>query len=161
MRSSGYVWSAAYAKRMAGPHDRSGKPMDNKKSTPAAVARYGSAGALLTTSADYARFLIEVISPRPADAVRLNADSHREMLRPQVKLEASPHPASWALGWQIFHNKDRDFFSHGGDNDGFHCAAVGSVAGRSGFVAMTNGENGPSVLNRLFEDGRMQEFLAH
>jgi hypothetical protein len=82
------------------------------------------------------------------------------MLRPQVKIEGGQYPASWALGWQIFHNKDRDFIYHGGDNDGFHSAAVASVAGRCGFVAMTNGDSGPSVLRNLVMDGAMQEFLT-
>jgi hypothetical protein len=60
----------------------------------------------------------------------------------------------------VFHNTNRDFIYHGGDNEGFHCAAVASVAGKSGFVAMTNGENGPSVLSNVLTDNLMQEFLA-
>jgi CubicO group peptidase (beta-lactamase class C family) len=32
MASSGYVWNDTSAKRMARPHDQSGKPTDNKKS---------------------------------------------------------------------------------------------------------------------------------
>ena len=160
MNSSGYVWNDAFAKRMARPHDQSGTPTDNKKSTPAAVARYGSAGALLTTPTDYARFVIEVINPKRADAFRLTPGAVSEMLRPHIPVEGGRYPASWALGWQIFHNKDRDFIYHGGDNEGFHCAAVASVAGRSGFVAMTNGEGGTSVLRNLIVDEPMQEFLA-
>jgi CubicO group peptidase (beta-lactamase class C family) len=160
MRSSGYVWSDSVAKRMARPHDASGRPLDNKKSTPADVARYGSAGALLTTPTDYAKFVISIIEPGRADAFHLSRDSLREMLRPQVRIDGGRYPASWALGWQVFHNTNRDFIYHGGDNEGFHCAAVASVAGKSGFVAMTNGENGPSVLTNLLTDHLMQEFLA-
>jgi CubicO group peptidase (beta-lactamase class C family) len=160
MNSSGYVWNDAFAKRMARPHDQSGTATDNKKSTPALVARYGSAGALLTTPTDYARFVIEVINPKPADSFRLTPGAVTEMLRPHITVEGGRYPASWALGWQIFHNKDRDFIYHGGDNEGFHCAAVASVAGRSGFVAMTNGEGGTSVLRNLIVDEPMQEFLA-
>ena len=81
------------------------------------------------------------------------------MLRPHVKLEGGMYPASWALGWQVFHNKDRDFIYHGGDNKGFHCSVVASVAGKSGFVAMTNGENGSTVLRSLLTLDAMQEFL--
>lgn len=160
MRSTGYVWNETFATRMARPHDPNGKPLNNKKSTPADVARYGSAGALLTTPTDYAKFVIAIISPKPADAFRLTGGSLTEMLRPQVSIEGGRYPASWALGWQIFHNANRDFIYHGGDNEGFHCAAVASVAGKSGFVAMTNGENGSSVLTNLITDSLMQEFLA-
>ena len=160
MRSSGYLWQDTVAKRMARPHDAHGSGMENKKSDAAAVARYGSSGALLTTPADYAKFVIEVINPKPADRFRLNRESLAEMLRPQVKIEGGQYPASWALGWQVFHNTNRDFIYHGGDNDGFHCAAVASVAGQSGFVMMTNGEGGTSVLKHLIADETMQAFLA-
>jgi len=160
MTSSRYVWSDEAARRMARPHDSDGKAIDHNKSTESSVARYGSAGALLSTPADYARFTIEVIDPKPADAFRLKPESVREMLRPHVKLEGGEFPASWALGWQIFHNPNRDFIHHGGDNRGFHCFAIASVAGRSGCVAMTNGESGTSVLRRILTLDVMQEFLA-
>ena len=45
-------------------------------------------------------------------------------------------------------------------NAGFHCSAVASVAGRSGYVAMTNGENGSSVLTNLLTFDLTQRFLA-
>jgi CubicO group peptidase (beta-lactamase class C family) len=160
MAYSRYVWTDEAARRMARPHDSSGKPFDQAKSTEESVARYGSAGALLTTPVDYAKFLIEVIDPKPADAARLKPESVREMLRPHVKLEAAEPPASWALGWQIFHNPSRDFIYHGGTNRGFHSAAVGSGAGRSGFVAMTNGDNGPAILRDILVMEPMQEFLS-
>jgi CubicO group peptidase (beta-lactamase class C family) len=160
MASSGYVWNDTFAKRMARPHDQGGQPTNYKKSTPASVARYGSAGALVTTPTDYAKFVIEVIDPKQGDAFRLNRDSVKEMLRPHVKIEGGQYPASWALGWQIFHNKNRDFIYHGGDNDGFHCCAVASVEGKSGFVVMTNGENGPGILKNLIMGNLMQEFLG-
>jgi Beta-lactamase len=63
------------------------------------------------------------------------------MLRPHVKIEGGRYPASWALGWQIFHNQARNSIYHGGDNRGFHCFAVASVEGRSGLIVMTNGDH--------------------
>lgn len=160
MTASGYAWTDAVGRRMARPHDSNGNPIANKKSDSAGVARYGSAGALLTTPTDYAKFLIEVINPKPSDAVRLTAQSVAEMLRPHVKLEGGQYPASWALGWQIFHNANRDFIYHGGDNDGFHCGACASVAGQSGFVVMTNGEKGTLILRNLISANSMQQYLA-
>lgn len=160
MTSSGYAWTDTFAARMARPHDALGMPLDNKRSTAEAVARYGSAGALLTTPTDFARFVIAVIDPGPTDRFRLAGDSVREMLRPHVKIEGGQYPASWALGWQVFHNRDRDFIYHGGDNEGFHCFAVASVAGRSGIVVMTNGERGTEVLRHVLMDDVTQSFLA-
>jgi CubicO group peptidase (beta-lactamase class C family) len=160
MASSGYVWNDMFEKRMARPHDQKGKPTENNKATATHVARYGAAGELRTTPTDYAKFMIEVMDPKQSDAFRLNRDSVKEMLRPHVKIEGGQYPASWALGWQIFHNKNRDFIYHGGDNDGFHCCAVASVEGKSGFVVMTNGENGPEFLKNLIMGNLMQEFLG-
>lgn len=164
MNSTGYLWNDTFASRMARSHDvngePNGEPYDKKKPDAAGVARYGSAGALLTTPTDYARFFVEVIDPKPADAFRLNSDSIKEMLRPHVKLEGGQYPASWALGWQIFHDKKRDFIYHGGDNKGFHCVAVASAEEKSGFVAMTNGDNGPEMLKNMLSADSMQQFLT-
>jgi CubicO group peptidase (beta-lactamase class C family) len=159
MGSSRYVWNDQAARLMARPHDAKGTAIEQARSTESGVARYGSAGALLSTPVDYAKFLIEVINPKPADAARLAPESLREMLRPSVKLDKSEPPSSWALGWQVFHSPARDFIYHGGDNRGFHCAAVGSVAGQSGYVAMTNGDSGVSVLRSILTLDVMQEFL--
>ena len=150
MTSSGYVWNDMFEKRMARPHDRQGKPLDNRKSTEADVARYGSSGALLATPADYARFLIEVIDPKPGDAYRLTKKSLEEMLRPQVKVESTgEYTISWSLGWRIARTKDGDLIGHGGDNPGFHCYAQASVARKFGYVIMTNGDNGTELLKKL------------
>jgi hypothetical protein len=47
-----------------------------------------------------------------------------------------------------------------GDNEGFHCFAAASVAGRSGIVVMTNGERGSAFLQELLLDDMMQAFLV-
>ncbi len=98
MASSGYVWNDMFEKRLARPHDKKGKPFDNKKSTATDAARYGSSGALLTTPTDYAKFLIEVIEPKANDAFRLTKKSLEEMLHPQVKVD-DKYSSSWALGY--------------------------------------------------------------
>ena len=159
MTSSAYVWTDAVARRMARPHAVDGAPFENNKSTSEGVARYGSAGALLSTPTDYAQFIINVMDPKPAGAFLLGRDGVSRMLRAHVKLEGGEYPSSWALGWQIFHNPGRDFIYHGGDNKGFHCAAVASVEGKCGFVAMTNGDNGPAVLRNILTLDLMQAFL--
>ena len=159
MTSSGYLWSAEFTARMAQPHDEGGRPIGNNKSTTNDLARYGSAGALLTTSSDYAKFMTEVIAPRPRDAFRLGRERTIEMLRKQVAIN-DEFSSSWALGWRIIPSGGRDFFMHGGVNRGFHSVALASLEGRSGYVAMTNGENGGTVLNNLITAPVMQRFLT-
>lgn len=138
MRSSGIMWTKAMETNLAWGHDPKGQPLagSRKPSTPA-VARYGVAGGLCTTPTDYARFLMQVISPRPADAFRLTRASLAEMLTPQVKYEPQ---RSWALGWEISHTDNGDFIRHGGGNPGYSCFVAGSVPRQTGYVIMTNSE---------------------
>ena len=110
------------------------------------AARYGSAGGLLTTATEYARFLLEVIDPKPSDAFRLTRASRDEMIRPQVKVDDS---SSWALGWRIIHGKNGDLISHGGENIGFQNFTAASVERKSGYVIMTKGDNGIEIIAKL------------
>lgn len=157
MTSSGYAWNNTFEKRMARPHDPEGKPFNNNKPTAEHLARYGAAGELRTTPTDYAKFLIEVINPKKSDAFRLNEESLQEMLRPQVKVDDSK---SWALGWEILRSKQGDLIQHGGDNKGFHAFTSASVERKSGFIIMTNGENGWKLISNQDFAGVMTRFLA-
>jgi CubicO group peptidase (beta-lactamase class C family) len=148
MASSGYVWNDFFEKHMARPHDAKGVPFANKKSNEADVARYASAGALLSTPTDYSKFLIEVLAPKPADQFRLSQKSLAEMVRPQISLHDSLG-SSWGLGWRIFPSPTGDTIWHGGDNDGFHCVAAASLSSKSGYVVMTNGEDGAALIQEL------------
>ena len=160
MDSSGYVWNEMFERRMAHPHDAQGKAQNNKKSTPADVARYGSSGALLTTPSDYARFYLEMLDPKSPDAFRLSKASLAEMLRPQVKaMETSEYTISWGLGWRLVHMKSGDLFGHGGDNEGFHSESAASLANKSGFVVMTNGESGAKLIHELLTGELLKPFL--
>ncbi len=160
MSSSAYIWNESIGNRMAWPHDSAGRPLPkNKKPTQESVARYGAAGDLLTTPTDYAKFLIEVIAPKPGDEFRLNRKSRDEMLRPQVPVPNNQFRASWAIGWEIVHDGDRNIIYHSGDDTGWHTIGVASAAIKSGFVAMTNGESGTQVLEKVLASDSMQRLL--
>jgi len=160
MAASGYFWSDAMEHHMARGHDENGKRSElNRKPNGPAVARYGMVGGLCTTPSDYAKFLIEVIDPKPPDAFRLNQASLAEMLHPQAKRTAE---SSWALGWEINHTPDGDFIRHGGGNPGYACFVAGSVARKSGYVIMTNAENSGyfGVIAKLIGGETMSRFLG-
>jgi CubicO group peptidase (beta-lactamase class C family) len=152
MRSSGYAFTPEMQRMMAAPHGADGKLLPNDSPTAPIIARYGSAGALMTTASDYARFLIEVMQPKPADDYRLNAASLAEMLKPQIAAGESPFKASWALGWQIWHLEPGTVVAHGGDFDGRHSQSAFSPQRKNGFVVLTNGEGGlPLIWTDLLE----------
>jgi CubicO group peptidase (beta-lactamase class C family) len=157
MTRSGYVLSETMRRNLARPHDKDGVPLRASLATAVDVARYGSAGSLMTTAVDYANFLIEVMQPKPADRYRLNERTRLEMLEPHIDAGSSPFKSSWALGWQIWHLDDGDVVAHGGDFDGWHSQAAFSAERESGFVILTNGEGGlqmiwNELLNPLLRD---------
>jgi len=154
MGSSGYVWSDKLEKLMAHPHGVKGEPLQQDHATVEHISRFGSAGGLCATPTDYAKFVIEVIDPKPPDAFRLKSGTVKEMLRPQVDVPIAlgPFRSSWALGWQILHTDNGDLICHGGDNEGFHAMHVASVNRKSGFVLMTNGENGYDMISKNLKD---------
>jgi CubicO group peptidase (beta-lactamase class C family) len=159
MDSSGYLWNDKIDSHMARGHDEKGKPLESRrKPSGPAAARYGMAGGLYTTPTDYAKFVIEIIDPKASDAFRLTRDSLEEMLRPQVKINPR---SSRALGWQIDHTENGDFMRHGGNNPGFNCLVAASVERKSGYVIMTNSENGYNgVITKLIGGETLSPFLG-
>ncbi len=145
MSLSGYVWNDTLAKHAARPHNREGRPTPKKQTTATSAARYAAAGDLHTTPSDYVKFLLEILAPKPADALRLNAASLKEMTRPHVKVDEQ---SSWALGWQVRHTPRGDFIEHGGNNTGFHSYVSASVARKSGYIIMTNGDLGWQLISK-------------
>ena len=153
MTSSGYL----YREGMARPHDNQGKMIADRKSTPILAARYGSAGNLQTNPTEYAKFLIEILNPKPPDAYRLSAASLQEMVRPQVKVTDS---LSWGLGWAISHTKAGDLITHSGDNPGYKALATASIPKKAGFIIMTNGDRGyDDIITKVITSEPMQRFL--
>ena len=152
MTSSGYL----YREEMARPHDDKGTMLADRKSTVHDAARFGSAGNLHTTATDYARFLNEVLDPKPADAFRLGAAMRREMLRPQAKVTDT---LSWGLGWAIDTASGGDIVSHSGDNPGFKSLTAASLARKSGFIILTNGDRGFDLITAIVKHELMQQFV--
>jgi CubicO group peptidase (beta-lactamase class C family) len=162
MTSSGYVWTEAIGRNLARRHDKDGLPEPLGKPSAVDVARYGAAGSLLTTPSDYARFLIEVIHPKPPDVFRLNHASLTEMLRPQIEIPTppnTPYRDFWALGWHVVRSDRGEIINHNGDNEGAHCVSLASVERRSGIVLMTNGENGLNMIDKRLLRGPSPRFV--
>jgi CubicO group peptidase (beta-lactamase class C family) len=156
MPSSGYVWNDAWQRHAARPHDAEGKPLTKKKPTATDAARYASAGGLHTTATEYARFLIEVVNPKPSDSCRLSLATWKEMLRPQIKLgpeQKIDGATSWALGWAVQERASGPVIVHSGGQEGFQCLTMASVGKQSGFVILTNSNNGWKVFHHpAFQD---------
>ncbi len=146
MSDSSYVWQARFDRDFAKPYDGAVRQGIVPKYTAAK-----SAWTLLTTAADYARFLQAVLS-----GARLKPETAREWLTAQVTLKkkcvqcftgnASDFDThlAWGLGWGL--QSDEDAFFQWGDNGGFKAFAMGRVRDRSAVVVLTNSETGQTIL---------------
>jgi CubicO group peptidase (beta-lactamase class C family) len=134
----------AYRRRLARRHDKDGAPIvepapsETAAQKAEALATYGAAAMLQTTPGDYAKFLIEIIDPKPADAFRLNERSRQDYLRPQFKRDEI---TSSGLGWIVGQLGALTFFTHAGSASGWQCESYASAGRKAGIVIMTNGDN--------------------
>jgi CubicO group peptidase (beta-lactamase class C family) len=161
MQASGYVWHERFEGRAARPHDLQGRPLPQKKPNAADVARYGAAGELRTTVADYAKFLMAVLNA-PTGSATLGPALWREMQRPQVKLDPAAKidgADSWALGWAVQERPTGHVILHSGGQAGFRSLTMASVERRSGFVLFTNSDAGGYICEDA-RVGRLGELMA-
>ena len=153
MTASGITWDMTSVRKIAKPHDESGRRIPGKYVSPPSgpeaaegIARYGAAAMLMTTPADYATFLLEYLRPRPADDFRLTEKSRQEMLRPQVKTASHSEGLAWALEQ---HEGAPLIFAHSGQDAGYYCVAAGCLERRSGLIVMMNGDAYAPFLMKL------------
>jgi len=159
MASSRYFWDDGFAAVAARPHDAKGQRLANSRPEGPAIARYAAAGGLLTTPTDYAKFLVEMLTPRDGDPFRLTPQSVKEMTRPHVKVPDAKFPCAWGLGWRLFETDHGHLVTHDGGQRGFRTFGGISPAKRSGIVVMTNGENGEAVLETLLASDVLADLL--
>ena len=162
MNSSGYVWTPQLGKNEALAHDVNGKLISKPHQTATDMARYASAGGLLASVKDYASFIISLFNPKEKDPFLLNKVSLKEMTTPQVKLRENQKidgANSWGLGWAIQERPNGNVILHSGGQAGFRSLTMASLEKKTGFVILTNSDNGGyllydpelmNALNRLF-----------
>jgi CubicO group peptidase (beta-lactamase class C family) len=164
MTSSGYVWNDTLGRNEAMPHNLEGEPLPKGHPTAIDMARYASAGGLVTTAKDFSKFIIGLFTSIENDPYQLNRKSLEEMFRPQVKLREDQKidgASSWALGWAVQERESGNIVLHSGGQSGFKSLVMVSLERKAGFVMLTNGDSGGyvlynqelgNVLNRLFAD---------
>lgn len=148
LTSSGYVWNETLKKHSAHPHDAHGQPLKKGEPTPVEAARYAAAGGLHTTAGEYAKLLSEILAPKQTDRYRLMRKNIEKMLTPQVKLPADMKidgADSWALGWAVQERKTGPVIVHSGGQTGFRSLTMGSPKTKSGFIILTNSDNGAKI----------------
>jgi CubicO group peptidase (beta-lactamase class C family) len=128
MHRSTFVWEARFAEDMAAG-------LDPTMSASACCS-------LITTAADYSRFLEASLNGRALHEV-----TRREMLEPQVSVAPD---ISWGLGWALEEGDQGRSFWHWGHSHGpFRSFALVEESSGEGVVFFANSEDGLSIVKRV------------
>lgn len=136
MLDSSFIWQEKYEESAAYPHNEHGEPSDFRRKQEAQAN-----SSLYTSSLDYAKFLLEILSPTIVDETLI-----AQMMTPETEL--TEH-LSWGIGWGLEHLCDGDYAWHWGDNGMYKTFTCLSRECRDGIVILTNGANGLNVCEQL------------
>lgn len=110
-----------------------------------------TAGGLLTTASDYAKFMV-LMMDRPKRAAWEISDTARQaMLTP--RLEIRGRDISRALGWELEQSPSGMLFQHSGSNYGiFKTLGVGDARNGRAIIVFTNAANGNALAARIVRE---------
>lgn len=157
LTSTSFIWNEKLEKQIATGHNVEGQCNQRIK-----YMHGNAAYTLYTTSDEYAKFLIEVMSPKNQIDFSLSDLLIKEMLTHQIRVdtrEVIDRPGRnlglqgfRGLGWAIDSTITGDVIYHSGANQtGFRCYSQFNMNDGSGIVIMTNGENGSELWQRLIK----------
>jgi len=108
-----------------------------------------SAAGLWTTPEDLAKLLIELqLSLLNQSNILLAGEVVEDMITPIGGPIWGTDDLSYGLGFMISTKDDEMSFGHGGNQAGFH-SQMGATRSGSGYVVMTNGDNGPALIEEI------------
>ncbi len=139
MTASSLVWKDRVAAVMAQGHDDQGIPQRDRQ------IRTADADSLLTTAADYARFVVASVWPDGRASIE---PPSRLMRQPQVTVASD---LSWGLGWGIETTADGAVLWHigGGSGAPFQNFVMVNRGRGGGIVLLTNSANGGALFEPL------------
>lgn len=140
MQNSSFIWQSETEAFMAHGHNEEGKVFDFRKQSHA-----GAAYSLLTTTTDYAKFVIALLK-----GTGLSQEQHKDMLRAHISTGyGAVGTFSWGLGLGLQETPKGTAFWHWGDNGIFKCFMLGIPSQDIGIVYFTNSANGLNIGKNL------------
>ena len=138
MTHSSFVWQETFGASIAVGHDLDGLALD--KFTP---QQANAAFSLHTTTTDYARFMIAVVTGEGLDDA-----SRMGMTTPQISAQDGIY---WGEGIGLEPTPAGQALWHWGDQAGYRAFAYVSPEASSGFVYVANSDNGMLVLDAVYD----------
>lgn len=156
MTRTGFIWHPEFDDNFAIGHDEKGKLSPKKKRTVP-----NAAGSMVTTIADYTKFIQKILANKGLDPRLRN-----EMIAPQISINSKYQfptisdettdrdqdiALSYGLGWGVFKSKyGRAFFKEGHD-DAWRHYNVNFPDKNISIIIMSNSANGESIFKELLE----------
>jgi CubicO group peptidase (beta-lactamase class C family) len=110
-----------------------------------------SAGGLLMTASDYAKFMLLMMDRRTHAAWEISEAARQEMLTP--RLDVRGRDISRGLGWELEQSPAGPMFQHSGSNYGiFKTLGVGDARNGRAIVIFTNATNGNALAARIVRE---------
>ncbi len=157
MNRTSYVWQNRFEDNFADGHDITGYPMNY-------IVRWTNAsggGSLLTSIADYTRFILAIMQGKGLDESTWNT-----MLSPSIRIKSKhqfptlsnettdkydPIELSYGLGWGLFTSKYGNAFFKEGHGPGWQNYNVNFIDQKTSIIIMTNSDNGEKIFKDLLE----------
>lgn len=155
MANSTLAWEEKHTQTKTFNHDLLGNPSGQGEGATA-----NAAGSLLTTAADYAKFVSAILN-----GTGLKKETRRQMTTPQIRVNESCRNCltpptgklsteiAWGLGWGLQTTDEGNSFWHWGDNGDNKAFIVAFEKQKDGIVVLTNGANGLFILKEILADG--------
>lgn len=156
MKNSSYEWKPRFEKDFALGHRKNGETYNKDKDN---EPRGGS--TLETTASDYIKFLTAVLNEEI-----ISKASYDEMFSPQIRIHSSTHfgpyskvsttkyddiNLSYGLGWGYLETPYGKGVFKGGHGNGFQHYSILFPESGTGFLIMTNSDNGEGIYKELLE----------
>ena len=156
MNRTGFTWQPSFDDNYAVGHDEHGAVLTKgKKHVP------NAAGSMVTTIADYTRFIAYVMQGKG-----LSKKTKALMISPQIRInskyefptitsdttdENNGIQLAYGLGWGVFKCKYGKVFTKGGHDDGWRHYNVNFPDKKLSIIIMTNSANGEGIFKELLE----------
>jgi len=157
MNRTSYIWQERFEDNFAVGHDIIEFPIENFGKFTRAIA----GGSLLTTIADYAKFVEAIMQRKGLDEYTWN-----EMLSPSIRIKSKHQfptfssektdqydsiELSYGLGWGLFKSPYGKAFFKEGHGPGWQNYNVNFIDQKISIIIMTNSDNGERIFKDLLE----------
>lgn len=131
--------------------------IDNKRPALPVLLLPNTAGSLITSVDEYAKFIIRLMESPRRDELDISGSGFREMFTTQTKINGA---LSWGLGLGSEHSNGTTLFWHWGDNGTYKAFMMGDPATRSGIVVLTNSSNGHRIWRTVIAEATGADHAA-